>query len=97
MNYQFELPRAEALADRVRGQGRRHDSPQEVLPCGLLIAILLHSATNVAGVVLLKDARSDFGPAVLATVLTVALAVAAARHLQGGDAELEARPSVGDP
>ncbi len=63
----------------------------------LLIAILLHSATNVAGVVLLKDARSDFGPAVLAAVLTVTLAVAAARHLQGGDAEREARPSVGDP
>ncbi len=62
----------------------------------LLIAVLLHSATNVAGVVLLKDARSDFGPAILATVLTVALAMAAARHLQGADPDVAARRSVGD-
>ena len=47
----------------------------------LLIAVLLHSATNVAGVVLLKDARSDFGPVVVATAFTVVLAVAAGRHL----------------
>ena len=48
----------------------------------LLIALLLHSATNTAAVVLLKDARSDFGPAIVATVLTVALAAVAAQHLE---------------
>ena len=48
----------------------------------LLIAVLLHSATNTAAVVLLKDARSDFGPVVVATVLTVVLAAVAARHLE---------------
>lgn len=47
----------------------------------LLIALLLHSATNTAAVVLLKDARSDFGPVIVATVLTVVLAAVAARHL----------------
>lgn len=50
----------------------------------LLIALLLHSATNSAGVILLRDARSDFGPSIVATVLTVGLAAAAARHLHGG-------------
>lgn len=48
----------------------------------LPIALLLHSATNTAAVVLLKDARSDFGPVIVATVLTVALAAVAARHLE---------------
>ena len=47
----------------------------------LLIALLLHSATNTGAVVLLKDARSDFGPVIVATVLTVVLAAVAARHL----------------
>ncbi len=47
----------------------------------LLVALLLHSATNVAGVVLLKDAKSDFGPVMVATAFTIALAAAAARHL----------------
>ncbi len=47
----------------------------------LLIALLLHSATNAAGVILLRDARSDFGPAILATVVTLVLATAAARRL----------------
>jgi len=47
----------------------------------LLVALLLHSATNVAGVLLLKDARSDFGPVIVATAFTIALAGAAARHL----------------
>ncbi len=47
----------------------------------LLIALLLHSATNVAGVLLLRDARSDFGPVVVATVLTVAVGAVAARYL----------------
>ncbi|MDQ4091697.1 MAG: CPBP family intramembrane metalloprotease [Actinomycetota bacterium] len=55
----------------------------------LLIAVFLHSATNVAGVVLLKDARSDFGPVIAATALTVALAAVAGRHLE------RARPSPG--
>ncbi|MDP9389587.1 MAG: hypothetical protein M3Q48_17145 [Actinomycetota bacterium] len=48
----------------------------------LVIAVLLHSATNVAGLVLLTDARSDFGPTVIATVVTVAVAAVAARHLR---------------
>ncbi len=47
----------------------------------LLVALLLHSATNAAGVLLLKDARSDFGPVIVATALTFVLAGAAARHL----------------
>ncbi len=50
----------------------------------LLVALLLHSSTNAAGVILLRDARSDFGPSILATFLTVSLAVAAARHLRAG-------------
>ena len=60
----------------------------------LLIALLLHSATNAAGVVLLKDARSDFGPAVLATVLTVALAAAAARHLHVAEGRGQGRAAA---
>jgi hypothetical protein len=48
----------------------------------LLIALLLHSATNTAAVVLLRDARSDFGPVIVATVLTVVLAAVAAQHLK---------------
>ena len=48
----------------------------------LLLAVLLHSATNAAGVVLLKDAGSDYGPLTAATGLTVALAAMAGRHLQ---------------
>ncbi len=51
----------------------------------LLIALLLHSATNSAGVILLKDARSDFGPSIVATVLTIGLAAVAACHLRGGE------------
>ena len=47
----------------------------------LLVALLFHSATNVAGVVLLKDAGSDFGPVIVATAFTIALAGAVARHL----------------
>ena len=50
----------------------------------LLVALLLHSSTNAAGVILLRDARFDFGPSILATFLTVIVAVAAARHLRGG-------------
>ena len=50
----------------------------------VLMAFLLHSGTNVAGVLLLKDAQSDFGPVTVATVLTVALAVVAAVRLQEG-------------
>lgn len=49
----------------------------------LLLALLLHSATNVAGVLLLRDARSDFGPVVMATVLTVAVGAVAAQYLSG--------------
>lgn len=49
----------------------------------LLVALLLHSATNVAGVVLLRDAGSDFGPVAVATAFTVVLAAVAARHLRG--------------
>lgn len=60
----------------------------------LLIAVLLHSATNTAGVILLRDAGSDFGPVVVATVLTVALAVAAAWRLPGADASATARRSA---
>jgi hypothetical protein len=56
----------------------------------LLIALLLHSATNTAAVVHLKDARSDFGPVIVATVLTVVLAAVAARHLE------RPRPSEGE-
>jgi uncharacterized protein len=48
----------------------------------LVVALLLHSATNAAGVILLKDARSDFGPSIIAIVLTVTLAAAAAHHLR---------------
>lgn len=48
----------------------------------LLIALLLHSATNTAAVVLLRDARSDFGPVIVATVPTVVLAAVAAQHLE---------------
>ncbi len=48
----------------------------------LLIALLLHSATNTAAVVLLRDARADFGPVIVATVLTVVLAAGAAQHLE---------------
>lgn len=49
----------------------------------VMIALLLHSA-DAAGVILLRDARSDFGPAVVATVLTFSVAAAvAARHLHG--------------
>ncbi len=48
----------------------------------LVVALLLHSATNVAGVLLLKDARGDFGPAIIAMALTIALAGAAARDLR---------------
>lgn len=44
--------------------------------------LLLHSATNAVGVILLKDARSDFGPSIIATVLTVGLAAAAAYPLR---------------
>lgn len=47
----------------------------------LLVALLLHSATNLTGVVLLKDAGSDFGPVIVAIALTIAIAGAAARHL----------------
>ena len=50
----------------------------------LVIALLLHSSTNAAAVILLKDARSDFAPSILATFLTAILAVAAARHLRAG-------------
>ncbi len=48
----------------------------------LLIAVLLHSAINVAGVLLLRDAGSDFGPVAVATVFTIALAAVAARHFR---------------
>lgn len=48
----------------------------------LVVALLLHSSTNAAAVILLRDARSDFGPSILATFLTVSLAVAAARNLR---------------
>ncbi len=48
----------------------------------LLLALLLHSAINVAGVLLLRDAGSDFGPVAVATVFTIALAAVAARHLR---------------
>ena len=60
----------------------------------LLIALLLHSATNVAGVLLLRHARSDFGPLIIATGLTVALAAVAVRHLPdaGETAGDEGRP-----
>ena len=47
----------------------------------LLIAVLLHSAINVAGVLLLRDAGSDFGPVAVAAVITIALAAVAARQL----------------
>ena len=50
----------------------------------LVIALLLHSSTNAAAVILLRDARSDFAPSILGTFLTVGLAVAAARHLRAG-------------
>lgn len=49
----------------------------------LVVALLLHSAANAAGVILLKGARSDFGPSIIATGLTVGLAAVAARHLRG--------------
>ena len=58
----------------------------------LLIAVLLHSATNVAGVVLLKDARSDFGPVIAATALTIALAALAGRHLESRQPCPDGRP-----
>ena len=48
----------------------------------LVVALLFHSASNVAGVLLLRDAGSDFGPVALATVFTIALAAVAARHLR---------------
>jgi membrane protease YdiL (CAAX protease family) len=54
----------------------------------LLVALLLHSSTNAAGVILLRDARSDFGPSILATCLIVSLALAAARHLRAGGRDL---------
>ena len=54
----------------------------------LLVALLFHSSTNAAGVILLRDARSDFGPFILATFLTVILAVAAARQLRAGGRDL---------
>lgn len=57
----------------------------------LVVALLLHSATNAAGVVLLRDARSDFGPSVIATVLTVSLAAGAAHHLRHGWRDLATR------
>ena len=40
----------------------------------LLVAFLLHSATNVVGVVLPKDAGSDFGPVIVTTAFTIAIA-----------------------
>ena len=60
----------------------------------LLVAVLLHSATNTAGAVLLRDADSDFGPLVLATVLTVALAAAAAWRLSRADPAAKGRRST---
>jgi hypothetical protein len=57
----------------------------------LVVALLLHSATNVAGVLLLKDARGDFGPAIIAMALTIALAGAAALTSVGC---LRARPTL---
>lgn len=54
----------------------------------VLVAVLLHSATNAAGVILLEDANSDFGPIVLATLVTVGLAAVAARHLRRGEQDL---------
>lgn len=57
----------------------------------LLLALLRHSATNAAGVTLPKDARSDLRPSIVATVLTVCLAVAAARDLRAG------RPDLAEP
>lgn len=53
----------------------------------LLVAVMLHSGTNVAGIVLLRDAGSDFGPVILATACTVILASAAARHLARVDGQ----------
>ena len=47
----------------------------------LVVALLLHSAINVAGMLLLRDARSDFGPVAVATAITIALGAVAARHL----------------
>ncbi len=54
----------------------------------LLVALLLHSATNAAGIKLLKEARSDFGPVIVATAFTIALAGAAAFHLSRIDARI---------
>ncbi len=48
----------------------------------LLIAVLLHNATNVGGVLLAEEARGDVGPHVVATALTVVLAAVAGTHLK---------------
>lgn len=54
----------------------------------LVVALLLHSSTNAAAVILLRDARSAFGPSILATFLTVSLALAAACQLRAGGRNL---------
>ncbi len=56
----------------------------------LVIALVLHSATNTASVLLLKDARSDFGPSIVAGALTVALAALAALGLERPHAPVSA-------
>lgn len=61
----------------------------------LLVAVLLHSATNVAAVLLLRDAGSDFGPVVISTALTVLLAGAAAGDLRRGDRTRRRGPGGG--
>ena len=63
----------------------------------LLFALLLHSATNVAGVVLLKDAGSDFGPVIVATAFTIALAGATARHLARIDERIRETGRTNEP
>lgn len=48
----------------------------------LLIAVVLHSATNVASALLTEAAQDDLGPHVAAAALTVALAALVAMHLK---------------
>ena len=68
-----------------------------VLTGRLLVALLLHSATNVAGVVLLKNAGSDFGPVIVATAFTIALAGVAARHLARLDGRIRGARRTSEP
>ena len=48
----------------------------------LLIAVLLHSSTNVASVLLTEESQGELGPPVVATAVTVLLAALVGMHLK---------------